>query len=86
MTLCAFGRDRLDTGRDMADRNGIAYTTAFRMREKLRGELRRDPSLLVSSICIEDLCPPQDVVDDEFRFLMWLLDSCASREQQTREG
>ncbi len=84
ITLGALERDRFDTGRELANRHGIDYTTEFRLRVKLRRELVRASSLLVSRICVEDLNPPQDVADDEFQFLVWLLETCASREQKIR--
>ncbi|KGM88841.1 Transposase zinc-ribbon domain protein [Roseovarius mucosus DSM 17069] len=86
ITLHAFGQDHLDTGHSMADRHCVAYTTAYRLRVKLACELAHDHSLLLTSICISELQVPQDVVQNDFDFYVWLLDTCVTQRQMRRQG
>lgn len=85
ITLHAFRQDHLDTGHTMADRHGVAYTTAYRLRVKLAFELEQDHSLLLNSICISELEVPQDVVQRDVDFYRWLCNSCSTQRRKRRQ-
>ena len=86
VSLCATGRDRVDTGHEFAARLGVAYTTAFRFRKKLERELESDNSLLISIICVEELSLPQDFARDDRSAFNWLDDVVSEHAARKRRG
>lgn len=61
------------TGHGLADRYGISYAAAYRMKQILLKDLANPMGLFRPSICVRDVVVPPDIADSNFHCFSWLV-------------